>query len=148
MGTFCSIQSHTKKKRRSTFSFQLTNLNSLPSPLPVFGVMGEPPHVHVGLYDLRAEDEVFLILASGDGLDPAVETKRLGAELQSWRGEKIKKDVMLVINNRVHGTQNIKTYLLLCDLSSMCSHFNKSKLTFTQEIIVIHKVLALKHADS
>lgn len=58
-------------------------LNSLPAPLPVFGVVGEPPHVHVRLYDLGAEDEVLLVLAGGDGLDPAVETKRLRTQLQT-----------------------------------------------------------------
>lgn len=58
-------------------------LNSLPAPLPVFGVVGEPPHVHVGLYDLRTEDEVFLVLAGGDGLDTTIETECLRAQLQS-----------------------------------------------------------------
>lgn len=57
-------------------------LNSLPAPVPVFGVVGEPPHVHVSLYDLGTEDEVFLILSGGDGLDPAIEAKRLGTQLQ------------------------------------------------------------------
>lgn len=48
--------------------------------------MSEPPHVHVGLDDLGTEDEVFLILARGDGLHAAIETKRLRAQLQSCRG--------------------------------------------------------------
>lgn len=62
-------------------------LNSLPAPLPVFGVVGEPPHVHVGLDDLGTEDEVFLILASGDSLDSAVKAEGFGSQLQSWGGE-------------------------------------------------------------
>ena len=61
-------------------------LYSLPAPLPVLGVVREPPHVHVGLDGLGTQDEVFLILAGGDGLDPAVETERLRTQLQSYRG--------------------------------------------------------------
>lgn len=65
------------------FNSQTFYLNSLPAPLPVFGVVSEPPHVHVGLNDLGTEDEVFLVLPGSDGLDPAVETKRLRPQLQS-----------------------------------------------------------------
>lgn len=61
------------------------HLHSLPAPLPVFGVVGESPHVHVGLDDLWAEDEVLLVLARGDGLDPPVETKRFWTQLQGCR---------------------------------------------------------------
>lgn len=46
--------------------------------------MGQPPQVHVRLYDLRAEDEVFLILPRGDGFNPAVESESFWAQLQRW----------------------------------------------------------------
>lgn len=57
-------------------------LHSFPAPLSVLGVVGQPPHVHVGLDDLRAKDEVLLVLPSSYGLNPAVEAERLGSELQ------------------------------------------------------------------
>lgn len=59
-------------------------LNSFPAPLPVLGVVGQPPQVHVRLDDLGPEDEVLLVLPRGDGLHSAVESEGLGTQLQSW----------------------------------------------------------------
>lgn len=59
-------------------------LNSFPAPLPVLGVVGQPPQVHVRLDDLGPEDEVLLVLPRGDGLHSAVESEGLGPQLQSW----------------------------------------------------------------
>lgn len=54
--------------------------------------MGEPPHVPVGLDDLRPQDVVFLILAYSHRLKAAVEFKGLRAKLQDFRGgEKMEK---------------------------------------------------------
>jgi len=72
--------------KKKLISLWMRYLNGLPAPLPVFGVVGEPPHVHVGLDDLGAQDEVLLVLARGDGLDAAVKTKGFWSQLQSWRG--------------------------------------------------------------
>lgn len=49
--------------------------------------MGEPPHVPVGLDDLRPEDVVLLVLPHRHRLQAAVELKGLGAELQHWGEE-------------------------------------------------------------
>lgn len=54
--------------------------------MPIFGIVGEPPHVPVGLYDLRSQDVVLLILPHGHRLQAAVELKGLRAELQHLRG--------------------------------------------------------------
>lgn len=49
--------------------------------------MGEPPHVPVGLDDLRSQDVILLILPHGHRLQAAVELKGLRAELQHLREE-------------------------------------------------------------
>lgn len=54
--------------------------------MPIFGIVGEPPHVPVGLYDLRSQDVVLLILPHGHRLQAAVELKGLRAELQHLKG--------------------------------------------------------------
>lgn len=59
----------------------------LPAPLPIFGIVGEPPHVPVGLDDLRSQDVVLLILPYSHRLQAAVELKGLRAELQHLREE-------------------------------------------------------------
>lgn len=59
----------------------------LPAPLPVFGIVGEPPHVPVGLDDLRPQDVVLLVLPHGHRLQAAVELEGLRAELQHWDGD-------------------------------------------------------------
>lgn len=59
----------------------------LPAPLAVFGIVGEPPHVPVGLDDLGPQDVVLLILPYSHRLQAAVELKGLRAELQHLRGE-------------------------------------------------------------
>lgn len=46
--------------------------------------MGEPPHVPVGLDDLRPQDVVLLILPHGHRLQAAVKLKGLWAQLQDW----------------------------------------------------------------
>lgn len=66
----------------SEFQCSELYLHSFPAPLLVLGVVGQPPHVHVGLDDLRTKDEVLLILPSGNSLNPAVEAECLGTQLQ------------------------------------------------------------------
>lgn len=63
-----------------------SHLCRLPAPLPVLGIVGEPPHVPVGLDDLRPQDVVLLILPHGHRLQAAVELEGLRAQLQHWRG--------------------------------------------------------------
>lgn len=64
--------------------------------------MGKPPHVHVGLNDLRTEDEILLVLAGGDGLNAAIETESLWSEFQSCkRQEQDKKMFRDEEQNRV-----------------------------------------------
>lgn len=58
----------------------------LPAPLPVFGIVGESPHVPVGLNDLRPQDVVLLILPHSHRLQATVEFKGLRAELQHLKG--------------------------------------------------------------
>lgn len=60
-----------------------SHLHRLPAPLSVFGVVGEPPHVHVRLDDLWPQDEVLLVLPRGDGFYAAVETEGLGTQLHT-----------------------------------------------------------------
>lgn len=61
----------------------------LPAPLSIFGIVGEPPHVPVGLDDLRPQDVVLFVLPYGHRLQAAVELKGLRAKLQHLReGEK------------------------------------------------------------
>lgn len=91
-------------------------LNSLPAPLSVFGVVGEPPHVHVRLDDLRSEDEIFLVLAGGDGLNAAVEAKRLWTQLQSYREQNIQEM-----------KKHVATSVKLC-VCSGCCYYNVKKL--------------------
>ena len=69
------------KKNKAECGVVSAHLRGLPAPLPVLGIVGEPPHVHVGLDDLGSEDEVFLVLACSDGLDPSVKTKRFWTQL-------------------------------------------------------------------
>lgn len=57
-------------------------LSCLPAPLPIFGIVGEPPHVPVGLDDLRSQDVVLLVLPHGHRLQAVVELEGLRAELQ------------------------------------------------------------------
>lgn len=63
-------------------------LYCFPAPLSVLGVMGEPPHVPVGLDDLRPQDVVLLILPNSHRLQAAVELEGLWAELQHLRKRK------------------------------------------------------------
>lgn len=60
-------------------------LCSFPAPLPVLGIVGEPPHVPVGLDDFGPQDVVLLILPYSHRLQAAVELKSLRAELQHLR---------------------------------------------------------------
>lgn len=64
---------------------QVFYLCCLPAPLPIFGIVGEPPHVPVRLDDLRPQDVVLLILPHSHRLQAAVELKGLRAELQHLR---------------------------------------------------------------
>lgn len=59
----------------------------LPAPLPIFGIVGEPPHIPVGLDDLWPQDVVLLILPYSHRLQATVELKGLRAELQHLREE-------------------------------------------------------------
>lgn len=79
--THTATHTNTHTARSECFGFQ-THLHSLPAPLPVFGVVSEPPHVHVGFDDFWPQDEVFLILSCGDGFHTAVEPERLGPQLK------------------------------------------------------------------
>ncbi len=67
-----------------------SHLHRLPAPLSVFGVVGEPPHVHVRLDDLWPQDEVLLVLPRGDGFYAAVETEGLGTQLHTWNTHAVK----------------------------------------------------------
>lgn len=67
-----------------------SHLYCLPAPLPVFGVVGEPPHVHVRLDDLRPKDEVLLVLPCGDGFYAAVKAEGLGTQLHTWNTHGVK----------------------------------------------------------
>lgn len=49
--------------------------------------MGEPPHVPVGLDDLRPQDVVLLVLPHGHRLQAVVELEGLWAELQHFKAE-------------------------------------------------------------
>lgn len=71
-----------------------SHLRCLPAPLPVLGIVGEPPHVPVGLDDLWPQDVVLLILPHGHRLQAAVELEGLRAQLQHWRGgeEKVESE--------------------------------------------------------
>lgn len=71
-----------------------SHLCRLPAPLPVLGIVGEPPHVPVGLDDLWPQDVVLLILPHGHRLQAAVELEGLRAQLQHWRGgeEEVERD--------------------------------------------------------
>lgn len=62
-------------------------LSCLPAPLPIFGIVGEPPHVPVGLDDLRSQDVVLLVLPHGHRLQAVVELEGLRAELQHFKAE-------------------------------------------------------------
>lgn len=64
----------------------------LPAPLPIFRIVGEPPHVPVRLDHLRPQNVVLLILTYSHCLQAAVELKGLRAELQHLR-EKRKVEV-------------------------------------------------------
>lgn len=64
----------------------------LPAPLPVFGIMGEPPHVPVRLNDLWPQDVVLLILPNSHSFQTAVELKGLRTKLQHWRSKHKQKD--------------------------------------------------------
>lgn len=63
------------------------HLCRLPSPLPVFGIVGEPPHVPVRLDHLRPQDVILLVLPHSHRLQAAVELEGLRAELQHCREE-------------------------------------------------------------
>jgi len=61
------------------------HLDSFPTPLSVLGVVGQPPHVHVALDDLRAED-VVAVAQPGRGCFPsAVKPERLRSQFGGWR---------------------------------------------------------------
>lgn len=59
-------------------------LDHLPSPVPVLGLVGEPPEVHVALHHLGPQDVVALAEARGHGLAARVKAERLGAQLGVW----------------------------------------------------------------
>lgn len=68
-------------------SFVSFYLSCLPAPLPIFGIVGEPPHVPVGLDDLWPQDVVLLVLPHGHRLQAVVELEGLRAELQHFKAE-------------------------------------------------------------
>lgn len=77
-----TASSHPNSQNRAA-----SHLRRFPAPLTVLGVVGEPPHVPVGLDDLGPQDVVLLVLPHRHGLQAAVELEGLGAELQHWREE-------------------------------------------------------------
>lgn len=84
----------TSKKPKKTNWIRLkkkkSHLRRLPAPLPVLGIMGEPPHVPVGLDDLRPQDVILLVLPDGHRLQAAVELEGLRAQLQHCRTRRAK----------------------------------------------------------
>lgn len=77
------------KKRKNSLRVyaHIIYLCCLPAPLPIFGIVSEPPHVPVGLDDLRPQDVVLLILPYGHRLQSTVELKGLRTKLQHFREE-------------------------------------------------------------
>ena len=56
-----------------------TNLDCLPTPLSVFGIFGQSPHVEVRLDRLRTQDVIFLVLASRSSLVRRREAEAFGS---------------------------------------------------------------------
>lgn len=52
-------------------------LYGLPVPVPVLVFLGQPPHIEVGLYHLRPQDIILLILPDRLGFCVAIKPKRL-----------------------------------------------------------------------
>lgn len=91
--TVIQIKTNMGRKKNTMYSFMhVIYLCCLPAPLPIFGIVGEPPHVPVCLDHLRPQYVVLLILTYSNCLQAAVELKGLRAELQHLR-EKRKVEV-------------------------------------------------------
>lgn len=84
------LQKNQKKQTGSGLKKKKSHLRRLPAPLPVLGIMGEPPHVPVGLDDLRPQDVILLVLPDGHRLQAAVELEGLRAQLQHCRTRRAK----------------------------------------------------------
>ena len=56
-------------------------LDHLPAPLPVLGVLGQPPHQEVGLHSLGPKEVISRALFAGFGLETFTETYYLRTQL-------------------------------------------------------------------
>lgn len=64
------------------------HLHGLPAPLPVFGVVGQTPHVHVALDDLWPQDVVAVTQSGGCGLGSCIKAERLRTQFGGCRQKK------------------------------------------------------------
>lgn len=69
----------------------MSYLNSLPSPLSVFGVMSQSPHVHVALDDFRSQDVISVAQPGCRSFTSVIKSERFRSQFSGCRDKKSKQ---------------------------------------------------------